>query len=795
MFKNYLKIAWRNLVKNKMYSLINLTGLTIGMTCFVLIALFIQFEMSFDKQHEKSDRIFRTVQKQEGNNYRGTDMFALAPMPLGVALKDDFPEVEAVTNVNQRFALLVHENESFSEQGILTDKNIFDVFNIYILEGNAKEALDDPSSIILTESLAKKMFGSASALDRTILFERDQTMIVRGIIADPPKNQHLGYNFLISYKNRGNYVNDIGNWASNNYHSYLALAPGHDYLELQAKMAGYDKIAKKAYEAEGFEIYPKYMLQPLEDIYLRSNMNGEIGARGDIKYVYLFAFIAFIILILGSINYMNLATAKSAQRGKEVGISKVLGARKTHLIFQFLSESFLFTLFSFLIALFLAAFLLPFYNALLAKQIPFDILDNWWILISMIFVALLVGVLSGLYPAMFLSGVAPVKALKGNFLKSHKEGSFVRNFLVIGQFVVAIGLAIGSIVVHQQLDFIQNKKLGYTKEQVVHVPYFEKEIAGKEDLIRTELLRHPNISKVSISTQLPMNLTSQGPINEWEGNPNNEELWIYRAYVDYDFIDLFEMEFIEGRSFSREFATDSTEAYILNESAIQKLGWQTAIGKKFHDGRVIGVVKDFHLQKFDLAIEPLYLTMRSIPQLRNFGEVIVKTNLDDFENTRAYIEKTMKSVVPLAFYRVEFMEDSYAQLYEDEMRLGKAFDIFTFLALFIAGMGLFGLVSFHVIQRRKEIGIRKVLGSSVSGIVSLFAKDFLKLIFVALIIATPIAYYAMNNWLEDYAYRIDIEWWIFVLVGLTVIVVALITIGFQSIKAAMANPVKCLRTE
>lgn len=783
------------MIKNKMYSFINLTGLTIGMTCFVLIALFIQFELSFDKQHERSDRIFRTVQKQEGNNYRGTDMFALAPMPLGVALKEDFPEVEAVTNVNQRFALLVNENESFSEKGILTDKSIFDVFTIPVLEGNVKEALEDSSSIILTESLAIKIFGLASALDRTLLFEREQTLIVRGIIADPPKNQHLGYDFLISYKNRGNYVNDIGNWASNNYHTYLAMTPGRDYLELQAKMVGYDKIAKKAYEAEGFEIYPKYMLQPLEDIHLHSNMNGEIGVNSDIKYVYLFAFIAFIILTLASINYMNLATAKSAQRAKEVGISKVLGAQKTHLIFQFLGESFLFTLSSFLIAVFLVALLLPAYNSLLAKEIPFEILDNWWILGSMLFTALLVGVLSGLYPAIFLSGVTPVKALKGNFLKSHKEGSFLRNSLVIGQFVVAIGLAVGSLIIHQQLGFIQSKKLGYSKEQVVHVPYFEKEIGQKEDLIRTELLNHPNISKVSISTQLPMNLTSQGPINEWEGNHDKDELWIYRAYVDYDFLNLFEMELIEGRGFSREFATDSTEAYVLNESAIQKLGWKNPVGKKFHDGKVIGVIKDFHLQKFDLAIEPLYLTMRSIPQLRNFGEVIIKTDFENFENTRAYIEKTMKSIVPLAFYRVKFMEDSYAQLYEDEKRLGMAFNIFTLLALFIAGMGLFGLVSFHVVQRTKEIGIRKVLGSSVSGIVSLLAKDFLKMIIVALIIAAPITYYTMNNWLEGYAYRIDIEWWVYVLVGFGVIGVALITISFQSVSAALANPVKSLKTE
>ncbi len=795
MIRNYFKIAWRNLIKNKIYTVINLTGLTIGMTCFILITLFIQFELSYDQEHEKSDRIFRVVQQQVGNEYRGTDFFALAPNPLGVALKEDYPQVEAVTNINQSFALLVNENKSFSEQGILTDKHIFDVFTIPVLQGDPKKALEDPNSIVLTESLALKIFGSISVIDRSILFERNETLTVKGVIADPPKNQHLNYNFLISYKTRGNYANDIGNWASNNYHSYLALAPGHDYSELQKNMERYDIIAKKAYENEGFDIYPKYGLQPLKDIHLYSKMNGEIGANSDIKYVYFFAIIALVILILASINYMNLATAKSAQRGKEVGIGKVLGARKIHLIFQFLGESFLFTFFSLLIASFLAILILPYFNILLGREIPFNIVSNWWITLGMLSIAIFVGVLSGLYPAIFLSRVTPEKALKGNFLKSHKEGSSLRNSLVIGQFVVAIVLAIGSIIVHKQLSFISNKNLGYSKEQVIHVPYFEKEIAPKENLIKTQLLKHPKINKVSISTQLPMNLTSQGPVTEWEGKYGKDELWVYRAYVDYDFIDLFEIEILEGRGFSREFASDSTEAYILNESAVEKLGWKTAVGKKFHDGRVIGVIKDFHLQKFDLSIEPLYLTMRSIPQLRNFGEVIVKTNLDDFENTRAHIEKTMKSIVPLAFYRVNFMEESYAALYASENKLSYAFNIFTLLALFIAAMGLFGLVSFHVVQRSKEIGIRKVLGSSVKGIVNLLLKDFIKLILVALIAAVPISYYLMENWLQNYVYRIEINGWIFIMAGIVVLLVAICTIGFQAIKVAVANPVNSLRSE
>lgn len=795
MFRNYIKIAWRNLVKNKMYSAINLTGLTIGMTCFILIALYIQFEVSFDTHHENADRIYRVVQQQKGNEISGTDFMAISPRPVGIAMKKDFPEVEAFTNIEQWGALLIKDKESYPERGLYADENLFEVFSIPVLQGTGIEALENPNNILLTESLAKKIFGEESAVDKTILYNSDKTMTVKGIIPDPPKNQHFDYSYIASIKLGDQYDYDIDRWISNNYYTYVLLAEGHNYKNLQEKMRVYEKITEPAFAKVGFLFHPEYLLQPIKDIHLRSNMNGELGTNGDIDYVYFFAFIAFVILILASINYMNLATAKSAQRAKEVGVSKVLGARKEHLILQFLGESFLYTFFSFLMALVLTLLLLPMFNEMLDKNIPFDLVGNWGILLGMLFIGLLVGVLSGLYPAIFLSGVSPVQALKGNFLKSHKDGSLIRNSLVVGQFVVAIALAVGGVVVHQQLQFTKNKKLGYNKQHIVHVPYWEKEIAQKEDVLREELLAHPKIQKVSFSRQLPMNMTNEGPVDVWEGNVTKEQLYIYRSYVDYDYINVLEMELVEGRAFSKEFATDSTEAYILNETALKRLGWKTAVGKTFNGGRVIGVIKDFHLQTFNLPIEPLFMKMSRKGVDNNNGHVILKINLDDYENTRAYIEKTMKAVVPFAPYEAQIMEDSYAALYEEESRLGKAFNVFAFLALFIAGMGLFGMVSFQVVQRTKEIGIRKVLGSSVTDIVSLLSKDFMKLIVISLVIAVPIAYFGMNNWLEEYAYRIEIKWWIFVLVGLGAIAVALITISFQSVKAAMANPVKSLRTE
>ena len=795
MFKNHLKIAWRNLVKNKKYSFINLVGLSIGMACYILIALFIQYEISFDRHHEKADRIYRIAQQQIGNEYRGTDKFALAPLPLSEALVNDYPEVEAVANVNQDFTLLVNGAESYPEQGLLTDANFFDVFSVPLLQSNQEAIFEDINTIVLTESLSKKIFGSESPIGKSLSYAANRNMIVTGLIPDPPKNQHLNYSYLVSYKIRGYYPQDVGNWVSNNYHAYLTLKEGSDYLALQKKMKSYDAIAKPAYEALGFKFSPNYLLQPLKDIHLYSNMNMEIGTNGDIRYIYLFGAIALIILVLASINYINLAIAKSAKRAKEVGVSKVLGAKKGSLIVQFLGESFLLTVASAVVAIVITYAVLPSFNTLLNQEIPFDFVGSWWVLSLMVFIALLIGVFSGLYPAFILSSLSPVKALKGNFMKDKKEGGFLRNTLVVGQFVVAIALAIGSVIIYQQLSFIQNKKLGYSKEQVIHVPYFNEEIGQRKELIRQQLLNHPSIKKASISTQLPMNITSQGIVNEWDGNNGSEELFVYRCYVDRHFMDLFEMEMVEGRPFAKDFPSDSVPSYILNEAAVKKMGWKTAEGKRFRDGTVIGVVKDFHLQTFDLTIEPLFITMPNIAQLDNFGQVILKVDLQDYASTKTFIENTLGEIVPLANFEARFMEDSYTQLYDKETRLSRVFNIFTVLALFIAAMGLFGLVSYNVIQRTKEIGIRKVLGSSVIGIMNLVAKDFLRLVVVAILIAIPIAFYVMNNWLQDYVYRTEIKWWVFLLVGVGAITISFITICFQSFQAANANPVKSLRTE
>jgi putative ABC transport system permease protein len=794
MLKTQIKLAWRNLIKNKAYLAINLTGLTVAMTCFVLIGLFIQFELSFEKHHQNADSTFRIIQQQKGNIYQGTDMFALAPLPLGEALLLDFPEVEKVTNLNTGGALLMKDNMSFVQQGLYTDTSYFDVFTTLIKEGNPQSALEDPDAIILTASLSQKIFGENSPIDEILKFGNGKSYTVKGVVQDPPNTQHFGYDFIVSYKGQGYYPNDVGFWVSNNYHTYITLDNPSKYKSLEKKMEVYEKITRPAYENQGFEFYPEYKLQPLEDIHLTSDINMELGQNGDIKYVRLFALIALIILALAAINYTNLATAKSAQRAKEVGVSKVLGAKKKHLVTQYLCESTFLTFASFCISLLCAYMLLPYFNELLNRQISFNIITSSLVLPILMVMALLTGLLSGLYPAFFLSSLGPVKALKGNFLKSRREGALLRNSLVIGQFAVAIGLTIASVVIYQQLQYTQSKNLGFNNEQLLHVRYFEPEITAKQDILKRALLENPKIKEVSLSSQLPFNVTSQGPVSSWEGNTTKEQLYIFRTYVDYHFLDVFEMDLVSGRTFSPEIASDSM-AYLLNETAVKSLGWANPIGKTFAEGKVIGVLKDFHLKTFDQVIEPLFMALRTPEYTRNFGEVILKADMNDYEATATFIKQSMNKIVPHVPYDVNLVEDSYSQFYDEEKRLGQTFSFFTIIALFIAAMGLFGMVSFQIMQRSKEISIRKVLGSSAAAIVQLFAKDFIKQIGIALLIATPIAYYFMEEWLQEYVYRISISWWLSIFIGLFAIVLAFLTVGFQSIRAALANPIQSLRNE
>ena len=794
MIGNYIKIALRNIQQQKMVSIINLSGLTIGMTVFILIAGYIRYEFSFDTQHEKYERIYRVSEIQVGNDFRGTNRFALSQMPLLPAMKEQFPEIENGPALQVDAALLADGDHVFSELGLFADEHALDVFDWAMLEGDGKAVLKDPGGIIINEKLAKKYFGNTDAVGRTLLMDNQKQLTVLAVMQNPPKNQHFNFDFITSWKNYDEYENDTGNWNSNNYHTYVVLKPGQDYKLLEPKLSVFEPVMQAAMGEFKLEIH--YFLQPLKDIHLRSNINFEIGANGDIRYIWLASAIALVILLLALINYANLTTVKTPNRVLEAGVRKVLGAKRVHLVLQYLSESILLVFSAFLLALFCSEFLLKGFNQLLNSEIPGFSASNFGHYAFLLAVALLVGALAGLYPAVISAAISPLRAVKGAVFNTNREkNGYFRNALVITQFSAVIILAVGSVIIHKQLHFIQTKKTGLDRDQVAFIPYANRAIFDKIPVLKNELSKLPGIRNISFSAYLPLNLFSQGVVEDWEGNDAKDKLWIYRNYVDENFLDVFKMELSEGRNFLPEIASDTSNSYILNEAAVNALGWTSAVGKSFADGKVIGVVKDFHFQPFDFSIEPLFLKYRTSGNFYGFSSIILKLDPGLSESALVSVHNTLKKLVPGYPVEPQFLDVAYHDLYQAEKRFGKAFNIFTFIALFIACIGLFGLVTFHINQHTKEIGIRKVLGATTTGIVGLLSKDFLKLVIVAIVIASPIAWYFMNRWLQGFAYRIDIQWWVFAAAGFSAILIAFLTVGFQSMRAALANPVKSLRSE
>jgi putative ABC transport system permease protein len=709
-------------------------------------------------------------------------------------MKTNFPEVEEITTITTREATLTKSEELFLSKGLFSDENLFDIFTIELLDGQDKKALKDKASILLTQTTAKRIFGKESPLGKTILFENKDLLVVKGIVADPPENQHFQYDFIVSRKLYPNWNRDVNDWFTCEQRGYILLKEGQDYKELDRKLTKYEKTLKSAYKNGGFSFFPKFSLQPVKDIHLYSNLDDELEINSSVNYVYFFSFIGIIILLLASMNYVNLAISRYTGKSREVGVHKVLGAKKSNLVFKYVGESLVLSIVSFFIAVILTFLLLPLFNDLLDKTITLSFSKDIWFFAVMLLVGIILGFISGIYPALILAKVDLVKSLKGNLWQTRGKQFSLRDSLMIGQFIVAIGLMICSVIVYKQLQYFTEKELGYAKENILHISYKHKELMAKENIIRNELLKHPNITKVSISSQLPIKITSNGPVENWTGNYEKKAMRFYRSYVDYDFIDLVDVKMIEGRSFSREHSTDFTQGYIINETAMKKLDWDMAVGKDFFRGKIIGVMEDFHFQSLGYSIKPLFMTMRKGEDTYK-GKILVKTNESDFKTMKLFIKETMKSITPSEYIEVRSLENTYNDLYESENKLGYVFNLFALISMLIASMGLFGLVSFHVVKRTKEIGIRKVLGSSSWNILSLVSKKFVKLILLSLFISIPITYYSMSKWLQNYAYRIEVSLYIFLLVGLMVLLLSLLTIFIKAYKATISNPVKSIQTE
>ncbi|MBA4166008.1 MAG: ABC transporter permease [Chitinophagaceae bacterium] len=808
MFRNYLKIAFRNISKYKFISFINLFGLSVGIACCLLILVYILNELSFDKYNHKPENIYRVTRlfKSPETGNISLHLGAVAP-PFGPLLKHEFPEVQTITRLLQTGTIAQRYKEKvFNERDIyFADDKLFDIFRIKVSKGNARTALTAPYSVMITEDIAKKIFGSEDPLDKVIRLDNRSDFRVTGVFDPFPANAHLHPSMLLSFPTLNDpemygEQNLRTNWGNNSFYTYMRLVPQADARLMESRFPAFlDKVMNEAGSTDKPSRWTSLTLQRLTDIHLRSHLDSELEENGDINRVYIFSAIALFILLIACINYMNLSTARSALRAKEIGIRKVVGAERKEIIIQFLSESVLIAMIAMVFALLLTKLALPWLNNIPGQHLSFSGIAHPSFVAGLIAVPFCVGLLSGIYPALFMSSFVPSKVLKGIFTVGSSTVSF-RKVLVTVQFAISIVLMISSVVVFLQLRYMQHKSLGFDKEHIITTAY-PRSLKGRFDAFRTALVSDMAVKDVTRSSRIPSGrlLDAMGSeINRGDSlAPTNAD--IKDLTVDDRFISTYGIHVVAGRAFSRDFGTDSS-SYVLNESAVKVLGLasnQDAVGKGFRyggiQGKVIGVINDFHFESLMQKISPLVL--RVPKEEDDYNRMSVKIGGNNLPDAISHMEKTWKQFLPDTPFDYQFMDDNIAKLYLAQDRQGTLFSIFTGIAIFIACLGLFGLSSFTITQRFKEIGIRKVLGASVSGIVSLLSKDFLRLVGIAAVIACPVAWYAMGKWLMDFAYRIQMSWWIFPAAAMLAAVIALATISVLTFKAATTNPVKSLRSE
>ena len=803
MLKNFFLIAFRNLNKNKGYTVLNILGLAAGLTCFAFIAIWIQDELSYDKFNTKADRIVRIY----GRVSTASETFehACSPVPLAKAIKEDYPEVENTVRFELDDAVVKLGNRQFSEDGILlTDPSFFDVFDYHLIQGNTKEALNQPYSIILTQSMAKKYFGDENPIGKILSLslydttKKGMPYTITGLMPDAPTNAHFTFKFLVSFKTletANPYSITEDGWGDNSYYTYLLLKDKKDINTLQAKLPAFLQrhLAEKMKQ---WQMRYDYTLQPLVNIHLGSHLRYEITPTGSWQYIYIFGTVGIFILLIAGINYMNLATARAVQRAKETGVQKVLGAAKIQLVLQHLLEAVFVTFLSLLVAILLTTLLQYPFEQLSGKKL--SLFTSHGLIIFLIAVSLLLGLLSGMYPAFLITAYKPVEVLKGK-LKATTAGIWLRRSLVIVQFTISVVLIIGILVINSQLSFIRHKDLGYKKDALLIIQTDDPAVNNGYAAFRNNLLNSPMVNGVAASNRLIVGGLGNSGASTISGNGKPVNSSIYNLRVGQDFIHVYGMKIIAGRDFYSDIITDSL-SYIVNESAVRAFGWakvEDAINKPFsmngRNGKVVGVVKDFHFNSLQHAVEPMVIVPRF--QRNRFSQITVNINMNKPKEAINWIEQNWKKNFPGTLFQYDFMDKKLGEQYKEEERFWQFFIYFSVLSLLIACLGLFGLTAYTTQQRVKEIGIRKVLGASVTNITTMLSKDFLKLVLVAAILAFPIAWLGMQKWLQNFAYRIDLSWWMFVTAAAIALLIALITISFQAIKAALSNPAKSLRAE
>ena len=800
MIKNYFKIAFRNLLRYKGFSFINIFGLATGIACSMLIFLFVRDEVSYDRFHKNAENIYRVV-KDFVNDDGSRLPDATTPPAVAPAIQKEIPEVEKVTRVFPgwgRDFLIKYEDKKILEQNLYrVDSSFFDVFTFPFLKGNPKTAFTNINSIVLTQSTAKKYFGDANAIGKTLSVDDLGDMMVTGVLKDVPSNSHFHFDFLISVRKFAGNVD--GNWGWYNYYTYARLRPN-------SNIASFTKKLQDIYKRNNSDGKNIFYTQRLTDIHLTSNLKWELEANSDKLYVYVFTIIGIFIVLIAGINYVNLATAKASMRAKEIGVRKVAGAFRSSLINQFLVESVITCLIASVVAVIIAQLLLPVANTLTQKQLT--VIDNPTVLGYMLLCTVFLGMIAGIFPATYLSSFKPIAVLKG--LKLSERGTLsLRKALVVVQFTISIVLIIGALIISQQMQFIQSTKLGLNKDQVL----IAKNSFAEQDrrAFLNEISQLPGIKTATAADGV---VGGQNWTNGMRLKGSQNSQLINFLSVGNDFVEAMGMQVKEGRSFSSKFPGDTMNngipggpldqnigSVMINETAVKDLGIpEPAVGKQLLWGddndtmyyvTIVGVLKDFHFTSFKNQIKPFAF----ISDPRRQWYLTIKLSTDNLKATLAQLDNTWKKFSSDRPFEYTFLDETYAKLYQSEVRFQKVFISLVVLGIIIACLGLFGLSTFAAQQRVKEIGIRKVLGASAASVVTLLSKDFLRLVVIALVIAIPVAWYVMNKWLQDFAYRINIQWWVFIAAAATALLIALITISFQSIRAAIANPVKSLRTE
>jgi len=804
MFQNNFKIAWRSLFKQKMYSSIKIGGFALGIAACLLIALYIRDELSYDRQYPDADRIYRVIKVHNVNGEikKGVHLQA----PFAHALKENFPEVEQAGCFNPVVLFGAGSNEireadkvqnNYEEDFTYADQGILDVLQIPMVYGDRAHALDEPNTIVISKSKADKYFPNENPVGKTLIINNKASRPYRigGVMADFPVNSHLHYHFLLTLKEVNFYPGEAINWDAYNYPTYVKLRPGTDVALLETKLLDIIKkylVPNAKGDVDDLLKKRSYQLQPIRDIHLKSEGIQDGLSHGDIRFVWLFGATALFILIIACINFINLSTAKSANRAREVGLRKTVGSTRGNLINQFLADSLLFSFLSFALGILLARLVLPYFNFLSAKSLVFP-WTEWQVLTLLVLAAIIVGLLAGVYPAFYLSAFKPILVLKGNRSQGSKSAN-MRNTLVIFQFTTSIVLIIGTFMIYRQMGYILNKKVGFDKEQVMLIQGTNT-LENQINSFKKELLKLPEVKNVSISDYLPISGTKRnGNSFKVEGETmgsgfSSGQIW----RVDYDYIKTMGMKIREGRDFSTDMLTDS-KGVIINQTMARELSLNDPIGKRITVGgnvwTVIGVVEDFHFESLKEDIRGLCLVIGNSPSI-----VSVKVKTSDMSRLVKSVTNVWNNFSPNQTIRYTFMDESFARMYTDVQRMGRIFSTFTTLAIIVACLGLFALSSFMIEQRMKEIGIRKVNGAKSIEVTTILNKDFLIWIFISFIIACPIAYYAMHKWLQNFAYKTELSWWVFALAGIMAVAVAVLTVSWQSWSAATRNPVEALRYE